>query len=132
MRIPGIQKHCHRGYIGHDLFQQLETLSAQFRRNDAEAGKIASRPCKIVHRTGCDWIADYSHNDRNSWGCRFECFGSRRPARDDDINIASRKISGKPGQRFDPVLPPFPFKRNGRSLDIAKLSQAIQESLGAQ
>ena len=41
--------------------------------------------------------SDDGHDDWNCRGCGLERFGSERPARDDDINIASHELGGKPG-----------------------------------
>src|SRR5262245_39750363 len=127
-----VQQHRDRRHTRHDLFQQFETLSTQFRRNDAETGRVPAWPCKIVYQTGCNRIAYDGHDDRDRSGCGLERLGGDRPTRDDDINIASYQLSGKPGERLNPVLSPSPFNRNRPSLDMAEFSQTIKECRRAQ
>lgn len=111
----------------------IRGASPQFRRNNAEAGKISGWPRKIAHQSGGDRIANYGHDDRNCRGCGFERLGGGHPARDDDIGItsddwqariasgpglapissrASRVLSGHPGTPWCAVrtTPAYPVK----------------------
>src|SRR4029077_16800227 len=80
--IPGIQHHRHRGYLGDDFLEQLESFPAQIRRNNAEPGGIPAWPRKTLHETSSDRIADDRHDNRYRSGRALECLGWRRSTRD--------------------------------------------------
>src|SRR5262249_62178905 len=117
---------------GDDLLEQLESLAAQVRRDNAEPGGIPARSRKAVHQTRSDRIADDRHDDRYRSGCALESLGGRRAARDQDVDIAPREVGGELRKPLYSVLAPSPFDRDRLPLDIAELPQPIEERLGAK
>jgi len=79
-----------------------------------------------------DRIADDRHDDRCGCGRALERLGRRRPARNEDVNVARHKVRGERGEPLDFVLPPFPLDLDRPPLDMAEVPQPIEECLGAK
>jgi len=132
LRVPGIEHHCHRGYVGNDFSEQFEPFPAQIRRNNAEPGGIPTWPRETVHQTGSDRIADDCHDNRYRSGRALERLGSRRSTRDDDFDIAPHELRGELRKPLDSILSPFPLDLDRLPLEIAEVSQSREECFGAE
>ena len=76
-RVRRVPQHGYLSRGGDSFFQYREPLAAQLRRQEAHAGHVPARSCKIRDEAGTDWIRGDQHDDRN---CRRD-FSERQNRR---------------------------------------------------
>ncbi len=122
-------KDGHTGGLWHSLLEQLQPFPLRLTAHDTDARDVPARPREAGDKPGCQRIPHMRHDDGDRRGCVLGRMARLGPRRDDDIHREPNQLGRQVGEPIVVSLRPAVLDGDGLSLHVAKLAQALAESL---
>src|SRR5204863_3138435 len=104
VRIGGVPENGHSLDPRQKLLEQLETLSAEIGRHQAEAGYVATRPRQAFDEAAAYWVAARPHDDWDGLCgllCGQWCESSISP---NHIHVEADELCGELAESLGPIF----------------------------